>query len=646
MMSAWTLYQARRYPEAVAKARKAVSMSGDLPQALLHLGNVLTAIGEHDEAIATLRRSAESWGRSGLPRYMLAHARAAQGNQAAAELILEKMLQTAAEHHMKPFFIGLTAVAAGKVDLAFEYFQRAVDEKNEWMMWFATEPKLDSIRRDPRYLEILAATRNPISSKAAPAIEPVTSEPVRSIAVLPFKLIRPESGDTGDESYLSIGLADSVTMRLSNVRKFLVRPTSSVMQTAAGDTDPFAAGEQLGVDFVVDGIIRHVGDNIRVTAQLLDVHENATRWSASFVEQFSDVLELEDSIAEQVTRSLLPKLSGTEEALVTKRGTNSSEAHDAYLQGRYFWNQFTPESFPRSIESFTKAIELDPNYALAYVGIADYYTWSTIYGIYPPAETHEKVRENAEKAIEIDPFLAEAHAALGLYYSNRLQFEKAESLYRKAIDLNPNYSLAHEWLSSVLVGTGRFDEGAEEVVISERLNPMSLRAKVLSAWTIYQTRDYASAEREARLLMDLSPHFMQSHLQLANVLLETGELSQALTHAQTAVELEPESPLPFYTLCTALARNGRSDESKDLLEKWKSIAKETYIPPYFLGIASVAIGEIDKAFEYLTASVEESSPWAIWLGTEPKLDAIRTDERYKTLLGSTDNRIYSKLFPA
>ena len=646
MMSAWTLYQCRRYPESVAKARKAAAMSGDLPQALLHLGNVLTATGELDEAVSVLRGSAEGWGRSGMPRYMLAHARAAEGNHTAAKLIFDKILLTASEHYMKPFFVALTAVAAGEIDLAFEWFRRAVDEKNEWMMWFATEPKLDSIRSDPRYLEILSSTHNPIASKTVTTADPITSEPVRSIAVLPFKVIRSESGDTGDENYLSIGLADSVTMRLSNVRKFLVRPTSSVLQTAAGDTDPFSAGEQLGVDFVVDGIIRHVGDNIRVTAQLLDVHENATRWSASFVEEFSDVLELEDSIAEQVTRSLLPKLSGTEQALVVKRGTNSAEAHDAYLQGRYFWNQFTPDSFPRSIESFTKAVELDPNYSLAYVGIADYYTWATIYGMFPPSETHERVRENAERAIAIDPFLAEAHAALGLYYSNRLQFDQAEALYRKAIDLNPNYSLSHEWLSSVLVGTGRFEEGKEEVVISERLNPMSLRAKVLSAWTIYQTRDYAAAEREARLLMDLNPNFMQSHLQLANIFLETGELGQALTHAQQAVDLEPDSPLPFYTLCTALARNGSIDEARDLLEKWKAVANETYIPPYFLGLASIAVGDFDAAFAYLNASVKESSPWSIWLGTEPKLDSIRSDERYKTLLASTNNRIYSKLFPS
>lgn len=198
----------------------------------------------------------------------------------------------------------------------------------------------------------------------------------------------------------------------------------------------------------------------------------------------------------------------------------------------------------------------------------------------------------------------------------------------------------------MLVGTGRFDEGIEEIVISERLNPMSLRAKVLSAWTICQTRDYAAAEREARLLLDLSPNFMQSHLQLSNVLLESGDLAAALEHARKAAELEPDSPLPFYTLCTALARNGLFDEAKQITDKWRAIARDAYIPPYFLGLASIALGDFDNAFKYLRACVEESSPWAIWLGTEPKLDPIRADERYKALLSSTNNRIYSKLFPA
>lgn len=646
LMSAWTLYQARRYKESVAKARKAVAMQQNFPQGWLHLGNALIAVGETDEAVEVLRKSAEAWGRSGMPRYMLAHARAAEGNQEAVQTILEKMLAISEESYMKPYFVAVTYVAAGEIDNAFEWFDRAVTERNEWMLWIATEPKLDTIRNDPRYLELLKATNNPIAAASSVArTEPDTGERERSIAVLPFRLIKHADTGSTDSEYLSIGLADAVTMRLSNVRRFLVRPTSSVLPYAGRDTDPFASGQELGVEFVIDGIIRNVGDHIRVTAQLLDVSENATRWSASFSEKMTDVLELEDSIAEQVTRNLLPKLTGEDEQRISKRGTNNAEAHDAYLQGRYFWNQFTPDSFPKSFDAFSRAVELDPTYALAHVGVADYYTWATIYGMLRPTDTREKVFESAGRALEIDPLLAEAHAAMGLYHSNSQQFAEAEGFYRRAIELNPNYPLGHEWLSSVLVGTGRFAEGIAGVLRGERLNPLSLRPKVLSAWTIYQTRDFEQALSKAQELMALDPDFMQSHLQLANILLAMGRIDEGLHHAERATELEPHSPLPIYNHCFALALAGRTGEAGELTQKWTEIAGERYVPPYFLGLCSLAIGNIDLTFDYLSQGQQEYSPWTVWYGTEPKLDPIRTDARYEGILRKTQNPIVDKLFP-
>ena len=642
MMSAWTLYQCRRYDEAVAKARKAFTMGKGLPQAMLHLGNTLTATGELDEAIALLRRSAEAWGRSGLPRYMLAHARAAEGNIDAAKTILDKLIKTSEEQHMKPFFIGITAVAAGEIDLAFEWFERAVEERNEWMTWFATEPKLDPIRSDPRYHELLKATNNPIvDGAAATGID--TSEVARSIAVLPFKVIKHSEPCASDEDYLSIGLADSVTMRLSNVRKFIVRPTSSVMQTAATDTDPFNAGDRLGVEYVVDGIIRHVGDGIRVTAQLLDVKDRATLWSASFHEQVTDLLELEDSIASQVTKSLLPKLTGEEAAVVIKRGTKSPEAHDAYLQGRFFWNQLELESFPKAIAAFRRAVELDPEYALAHVGIADYYTWASIYGIEPPNIGFPRVLESAARALDIDNSLAEAYAALGLYYSNAAEWEKSEQHYRKGLEINPNYPLGHEWLAAVLVGTGRFDEGVKEILLAEGLDPLSLRPKVLSAWTLYQARQYDAALKKARELESLNPDFMQAHLQTANVLLELNENESALKHAVRAAESEPESPLPLYVLAFALVKNGLLEEANNVVESWYQRSKDVYVIPYLLALAYEAIGDRDRALELIRQAIDEKNAWILWLGTEPKLDAMREDERYKELLRSTKNPIYDTL---
>jgi TolB-like protein/Tfp pilus assembly protein PilF len=584
-----------------------------------------------------LRQSSELWGEAGLPRYMLAHARASSGDMVSAQKILDKLLATSKRRHIKPYFIAMCYVAVGDREKAFEWFDRAVEERNEWMIWFGTEPKLDVIRDDPRYQRILEATNNPIARKEQSAETSLKgiADRERSIAVLPFKFLGVHDTGSNEDEYLSLGLADSVTMRLSNVRRFLVRPTSSVLAFGGHDIDPFSAGRELGVEFVVDGIIRKVGDRIRVTAQLLSVPESSTKWSASFSEKFTDVLELEDSISQQVTGQLLPHLTGEEKQKLAKRGTNNAEAHDAYLQGRYFWNQFVPESFPKAISAFRRAIALDPNYAVAHVGVADYYTWACIYGIERPAEGFPKVFEYASRALEIDPSLAEAYGALGLYYSNMQDWKKSEEYYRRSLELNPNFPLAHEWLAAVLVGTKRFEEGIAEVLTAERLDPMNLRPKVLTAWTVYQARDFERALEKGRELERLSPEFMQTHLQLANILSELSETEAALHHARRAVEIEPDSPLPVYVLCYALKRAGEESEAESLVARWREIAETNYVPPYFLGLCEVALGNDERAVELLEAARRESSAWILWLATEPKLDSLRGYQSFVELVKKT-----------
>ncbi|HUR97806.1 MAG TPA: protein kinase [Pyrinomonadaceae bacterium] len=637
LMTSWLLYQCRHFEEAVASARKANAMQPDFPQGLLHLGNSLTGVGRFDEAVAVLRNSSELWGDSGMPRYMLAHARAESGDLESAQKILEKMLQTAEKKHVKAYFVAMCYVAVRDYDKAFEWFEKAVEEQNEWMIWFGTEPKLDPLRKDPRYKKLVAATNNPLAYADLPSelFGANTGERERSIAVLPFKFIGGHDSGSNEDEYLSLGLADSVTMRLSNVRRFLVRPTSSVLPFSGKDTDPFEAGRALGVEFVVDGIIRKVSGRIRITAQLLSVGEGSTKWSASFSENYTDVLELEDSISEQVTRQLLPHLTGEEKQKLSKRGTNSAEAHDAYLQGRYFWNQFVPGSFPKAKDAFSRAVELDPKYALAHVGVADYYTWACIYGIEKPVEGFPKVLESATRALEIDPSLAEAYAALGLYYSNMEEWAKAEEYLRKSLELNPHYPLAHEWLAAVLVGTRRFEEGTCEIVVAERLDPLSLRPKVLSAWTLYQAREFDRALEKGRELEHLNADFMQTHLQIANVLTEMGDQDGALHHARKAAELEPQSPLVVYVLCFALVRAGKVDDAAALTDGWRKTAKTNYVAPFFLAMCEAAVGNKERAVELFEEARLEKSGWMLWLGTDSKLDSLRDFPPFIELLERT-----------
>jgi eukaryotic-like serine/threonine-protein kinase len=641
LMTAWTYYQARRYDEALEKAQAANRMQ-EFPQGLLHLGNIQNALRQTAEAENALRKSVELWPSSAMPKFMYCQALVANGKVDDARRILAEV--TSADP-LKPYFVAMCHVALGDVDQAFEWFEKAVHDRSEWMTWFGVEPQLDSIRSDPRYSKILRQINNPLSDTTdSGEMRLNTDERVRSIAVLPFKIIGASTDDSGDH-FLSIGLADAVTMRLSNIGRFLVRPTSSVVAYSKRDIDPFVAGKELGVKFVVDGIIRHIENKIRTTVQLLDVEDNSIVWAASFDEEFTDVLELEDLISDRVTHSLLPKITGEEEQKLAKRGTNDPAAYEAYLQGRYFWNQFTPTALQQAIEHYRTAIELDPNYARAWAGIADFYSWAAIYGMVPPAKSFDKVYRAASKAIALDDSLAEAHSAFGLYYSNSQDWEKSEAEHRRAIELNENYPLAREWLSAVLVGTGRFEEGRREILIAEQLDPLSLRPKVLTSWTIYQTRDFATALERANEIITLDPDFWQGYLQAANSLLELGEIDRAVEYSRRAAELGGLSPLPAYMLCFALSAAGENKESLAIAEELVQQSHLAYVSPYFIGMSLLGAGEIDRAFIDFEKAQAEKSAWLVWWGTEPKLDRVRNDERYWKILRETKNPIIDIIKP-
>ena len=644
LMTSWTLYQARRFRDGLIKAEQANEMQTHFPQGLLHLGSNLNEIGKIDEAIAALSESSRLWQGSALPKYMLCFALVAGGKTEEARRILNEILSAAEKSYVSPYFIAMSYVAFGEIDDAFKWFEKAVEQNSEWMIWFGTEPKLDILRKDPRYIKLLRRTKNPIISEQQRPFsgETTTGGTEKSIAVLPFKFLSAANIESSEDEYLSIGLADALTMRLSNVRRFLVRPTSSVLPFGEIETDPFAAGRELGVDFVVDGNIRRVGERIRVAAQLLNVGENSTRWAGRFDENSTDVLALEDSISEKVTKSLLPKLTGEERRQLSKRGTNNAEAYEAYLRGRFFWNQFTPDALSKAIVSFQKAVTLDPEYALAYAGIADFYTWAAIYGMMPPSESFPKVYTAAKRALEIDDTLSEAYAAIGLYYSNMREWIESEKNYHRAIKLNPNYSHAHEWLSAILVGTGRFEDGIREIKLAESLDPFSLRAKTLTAWTAYQARDFDLALSKSLEIIQLNPHFAQGHLQLSNVLLALGRNEEALEACRKGVALMPDSPLPIYQLCFALTAVGKLAEAREQLSNLKNKATEIYVSPYFLAMSYVAVGEIELALEYFEQVIDEYSAWVLWFGTEPMLDNLRRDERFLKLLNISKNPIGEK----
>jgi serine/threonine protein kinase/Tfp pilus assembly protein PilF len=478
----------------------------------------------------------------------------------------------------------------------------------------------------------------------APSYAPARKTPddVKSIAILPLKLLNlGPTTDTG-ESFLGVGLADAMITRLSGVRSLAVRPTSAIVPYAEAATDPLQAGRELSVDYVLDGRIKMLGNRVRVSLQLLDIQQAANSWAHQFDEQYSDALDLEDSISEKVAESLLPQLTHTGRRKFRKRGTDNPRAFEAYLRGRFFWNHFTAESLPKARASFEAAIKLDPNYALAYVGLADAYTWSNIYGLLSMAESLPHARTAAQRAIQIDNSLGEAYASLGLVVQGvEWDWAEAERTYELALEKNPNYSQAHEWYSALLVGTGRFEEGIREIQRAEELDPLSLRSMTLSAWTFYQTRRYKDAIAKSQQIIDLDRNNFQGHLQMANNLLEVGEAQRALAEANQARALARHAALPSYIYCFALVANNQRAEAEEVLREMKAASERGYFKPYFMAMACVALGDYDAAFEYLEQAFAERDNWLLWFGTEPKLDVLRGDPRFGHLFRTMKNPLAS-----
>ncbi|MGB8509212.1 MAG: protein kinase, partial [Pyrinomonadaceae bacterium] len=452
----------------------------------------------------------------------------------------------------------------------------------------------------------------------------------RSLAVIPFKVLRVE--EKADE-FLGMAMADAIITKLSNIGRIMVRPTSAVLKYFDGEQNVLHAGYELGVGYVLDGRIQRAGERMRVTVQLVRVRDGASLWAEKFDESYTDIFALEDSISEQVAQALIPRLSGEERERLHRRETDNPEAYRAYLRGRFYWNKFTDESFAKAIEKFREAISLDPEYALAYVGVADYFNWAAIYGLAAPRDCFPQAKAAATRALELDDSLAEAHAALAF---TRLCFDwngdAAERSFARALELNPNDPNAHHWYSNLLCARGRLDEAVVEMRRAQELNPLSLMEKSMTGWICYQARRYEQAVEEINKALAMDHDFGNGHMILGCVYERMGLYDEAIRVLGKAVELMGGSTIPLWFLGHALAVSGRRDEALEIVARLQNPARDAYVSPYYFALIYAGLNERDEAFDWLEKAFEARDEWLIWLGTEPKLDDLRSDPRFADLL--------------
>ena len=288
----------------------------------------------------------------------------------------------------------------------------------------------------------------------------------RSVAILPFRELT-----GGDDAHLGLGMADALITRLASLHDIVIRPTGSVLRYANVE-DPVRAGRELHVSLVLEGRIQRAGERVRITTQLLRVADGLSVWGQTFDEPVSDIFRLQDSIAERVAAALVPSLTMEERAHVARRQTNSTDAYRSYVLGRYHWSRRTEEDLRKSAEYFQEAVSKDPQYALAYAGLADAYNILGNFSVMRPTDAYPRAQQAARTALEIDPGLAEAQVAL--VFSRFLyehKWSEADSGFRRAIDVNPQYAPAHQWYGVYLSSAQRHDEAIAELRRATELDP-------------------------------------------------------------------------------------------------------------------------------------------------------------------------------
>ena len=454
---------------------------------------------------------------------------------------------------------------------------------------------------------------------------------ISSIAVMPFVNA---SGNTEIE-YLSDGMTESLMNSLSQLPNLSVKARSSVFRYKGKEVEPVAVGNELGVQAVLSGRVVQRGDQLTLSLDLVDARTGDQIWGEHYNRKLGDLAALQTEIARDVSQKLRQRLTGEQQTNITKGQTANAEAYQLYLQGRYHWNKRTDEATNKAIEYFEQAIEKDPQYALAYVGLADSY----IVGDMGLRERGPKIVAAAQKALEIDPSLGEAHAALGTEeWSGELDYPGAEREYRRAIELSPNYATAHHWLGEFLVSQGRFDEGFAEYKKALELEPMSLAIQTDLGRAYYLARQYDRAIEHFKKLIELDPNYVRTHFYLQQVYREKGMCEEGLLAIEKGRELIGEQADDEWTkgsraILDACKRAGTQGEWQKILELVTAdLQKGEPVPAGELAEVYARVGNRDKAFEWLEKVFDEGEAGGIELKVDPAWDNLRDDSRFADLL--------------
>jgi len=454
---------------------------------------------------------------------------------------------------------------------------------------------------------------------------------IKSLVVLPFDNL---SGDK-DQQYFTDGMTDELIAHLAKIRSLRVISRTSSMEYKDAHKSLSEIARDLNVDAVVEGTVLRSGNQVRITAELVQATTDRHLWAETYQSQLGDILGLQSQVASAIVNEIRVNLTPEEQHRLTSTLSVSSESYENYLKGRYYWNKRSQEGLTKAIEYFQRSIKEDPNYALAYAGLADCYSiiGSAIVGTVPSQDVAPKAKAAAVKALQLDDTLAEAQTSLAtVRFNYDWDWAGAASGFQRSIELNPNYATAYQRYSLYLIAMGRTNESLAQMIRARELDPLSTSMNFSLGWRLYMARNYDQAIEQLQNTLEMDPNFTLPRMVLGQAYEQKKAYPLALAELQKAVSISHDSPQMLGALGHAYGVSGNRPAAQKILVQMLEESKNQYVSPFYVALVYAGLQEKENALDWLERAFQDRSNAMVFLKVDPELDGLRSLPRFQSLL--------------
>ncbi|MHC4686975.1 MAG: tetratricopeptide repeat protein, partial [Planctomycetota bacterium] len=592
-----------QFERAIEQRKKILELAPGFVEAMDGLAKDYLSLSMYPEAVASAEKAMTLGGRTPNLMTILARAYALSGRKDEAETLLKELQERATSEYVLPIYFARLYASLGNKDEAFRWLEKAYQERNSAMNLLKISPAWDSMRSDPRFDDLVERMNFPEAPVSGTAVEPgeAAQAPIEKIAVLPFTSISSESG----EEWFVDGMTDALITQLGKIKALTVISRTSAMQYKNVSKPMREISQELGVDALVEGSVIRAGEDVQVTARLIDGRTDERIWGDFFQGTFSNILALQSQVTLAIAQQIEAALTPEEELSVTRAEAVNPDAYEAFLKGKFFYWKWTEAGFGSAVDYLEQAIEIDPNYAEAHAWLCGAHWVPSVWGYSQPEESFTKARSAANTAIKLDETCAAAHRAVGwIALAYDWQWQTAKESFDRARELNPNDPEVYSGLAWYLVVAGRIDEAIEMMQTAVKLDPLSHVYNDAVAWMYLFSRQFEQATM----------------------------YPEAVATLERAMTLAGRTPALVTSLAGAYALSGRRDEAETLLKELQERAASEYILPTCFAEAYASLGNTDEAFSWLEKAYKERNWGMLFLRHAWCWDPLRSDPRFDDLV--------------